>query len=135
MDHLSEPRLRLAFGALAALQLAIGVWMIVSPRSFFDTIGAFQAYNPHYERDTATFYLAFAFGAAVAVSRPAWRIPVLAMITLQYLAHSLNHAFDINRANNSWAGPVDVVSLALATVQFAVLLWLLTRGRGRARAA
>jgi hypothetical protein len=129
----SERALRVAFGALAVMHLALGMWMAISPHSFFTTIGAFEAYNPHYERDTATYVLALAFGAAMAVSRPAWRLPVLGMITLQYALHSLNHALDVGRANNSWAGPVDLGSLALATVQFAALLWLLGRGRGAHR--
>ena len=123
----SESALRAGFLTLAALHLALGAWMITSPHSFFKTIGAFEAYNPHYERDTATFYLAFALGAFFAATRPAWRVPVLAMITLQYAAHTINHAFDAGRANNSWAGGFDVVSLALATAQFALLLWLLAR--------
>jgi len=123
----TESALRVFFVTLALLHLALGLWMFVSPRSFFATIGAFESYNRHYERDTATFYLAFALGAWVAVRRPRWRVPVLAMTTLQYAVHSINHAIDVNRANNSWAGPVDVVLLALATIQFAALLWLLVR--------
>ena len=123
----SERALQIAFAALALVHLALGAWMVVSPHSFFLTLGAFQRYNPHYERDAATFELAFAFGAWIAVRRPGWRIPVLAVITVQYALHSLNHAFDVNRANNAWAGPVDVASLGLATLQFAALLWLLTR--------
>ncbi len=123
----SERALRLAFGALAAVHLGLGGWMVLSPHTFFSTVGAFQSYNPHYERDAATYVLALALGSGIAVTRAAWRIPVLAMITFQYALHSLNHAFDVGRANNSWAGPVDVVSLGLATVQFAALLWLLVR--------
>jgi hypothetical protein len=107
--------------------------MVVSPHSFFTSLGAFESYNPHYERDAATFYLAFAFGAALATSRRAWRVPVLAVITVQYGLHALNHLRDAGRANNSWAGPVDAVSLALAGLQFAALLWLLTRSAESSR--
>jgi hypothetical protein len=52
---------------------------------------------------------------------------VLAVITVQYVLHALNHLYDVGRAGNSWAGPVDAVTLALAALQFAALLWLLTR--------
>jgi hypothetical protein len=120
----SERLLRLFFIGLAVTHLGLGIWMIASPHSFFLTIGAFDAYNRHYERDTATFYLAFGLGSWIAASRPAWRLPVLAMTTMQYALHTLNHAVDVNSANNAWAGPFDVISLGLATVQFAVLLWL-----------
>jgi hypothetical protein len=130
---ISERTVRLAFLALALTSLGIGAWLFFFPHSFYDTIGAFEAYNRHYERDTATFYFAFAFGSYVAARRPAWRIPVLAMTTLQYLLHTINHGIDAGDANNSWAGPFDVVSLALATVQFAGLLWLLRRRGGAVR--
>jgi hypothetical protein len=130
----SERALRLVFVSLAVVHLALGLWMFASPHSFFTTIGAFESYNRHYERDTATFYFAFALGAWIAATRPAWRVPVLAMTTLQYAAHTLNHAVDVGRANNSWAGIFDVVSLGLATIQFAVLLWLLVRRNSRTAA-
>lgn len=130
VEILNESRIRAAFAALAAVEIALAIWMIVSPHSFYTSIGAFEAYNPHYERDAATFQLAFGFGAAVAVVRPAWRIPVLAVITFQFAAHAINHIGDIGRANNSWAGPFDAITLALTAVQFGVLLWLLTQ-RGK----
>lgn len=125
--QISERTLRIAFLSLAAVSLGIGVWLFFFPHFFYTTIGAFGTYNRHYERDNATFYFAFALGAYVAVKRPSWRIPVLAMTTLQYLTHTVNHGIDAGSANNSWAGPVDLVSLALATIQFAGLLWLLRR--------
>ena len=128
----SERFLRLVFGTLAVVHLALGVWMFAWPHSFFTTIGAFDAYNRHYLRDTATFYFAFALGAGIAARRPSWRVPVLAITTLQYAIHTLNHAIDVNQANNAWAGIFDLVSLGLATIQMAVLLILLVRKRPRA---
>jgi hypothetical protein len=128
----SERFLRLVFGTLAVIHLSLGVWMFAFPRSFYSTIGAFDAYNRHYLRDTATFYFAFALGAGIAVRSPSWRVPVLAMATLQYAIHTLNHAIDVGNANNAWAGIFDLVSLALATIQMAVLLELLVRTRRRA---
>ncbi|MGI8558447.1 MAG: hypothetical protein ACR2ND_09090 [Solirubrobacteraceae bacterium] len=133
MQQISEPTLRAFFLGLAAVSLGIGLWMFLLPHSFYTTVGAFEAYNRHYERDAATFYFAFALGAYFAALRPSWRIPVLSMVTLQYLIHTINHGIDAGHANNSWAGPVDVASLALATIQFAGLLWLLQRRQGAAR--
>ncbi|MGI8921033.1 MAG: hypothetical protein ACR2HD_05060 [Solirubrobacteraceae bacterium] len=124
---MSERSLRIAFLVLAAFNLALGIWLFFFPHSFYTTIGAFGVYNRHYERDTATFNLGFALGCAGAVRRPSWRMPVLAMSTIQFVAHTINHGIDVNAANNSWAGPVDFVSLGLAAVQLAGLLWLLVR--------
>ena len=128
----SEPTLKLAFRGLAVVNLALGLWLFLFPRSFYTTIGAFETYNRHYERDVATFYLAFALGAWAAATRPSWRVPVLAMTTLQYAIHTVNHGIDVNAANNSWAGPFDLISLALATLQFAFLLGLIVRSPAEA---
>jgi hypothetical protein len=48
-----------------------------------------------------TFYSAFVLGAAIAARRPSWRAPVLAMTTIQYMTHAINHGIDVNDANNS----------------------------------
>lgn len=130
----SEGVLRFFFASVAVVHVGLGIWLFASPHSFFRTIGAFDTYNRHYERDVATFYLALGAGGWIAATRAAWRVPVLTVLTIQYVLHSINHAIDVDRARNSWAGPFDVASLSLAAVQFAVLLWLLVqRSQAEAR--
>ena len=107
--------------ALAATQLALGLWMAVSPRSFFDAIGPFGAYNDHYVRDVATWYLAFGAALAVAVRRQSWRAPLLGLAVLQYGLHTVNHLVDIGDADPGWVGVFDAVTLGLTTVLLAGL--------------
>jgi heme/copper-type cytochrome/quinol oxidase subunit 4 len=57
----------------------------------------------------------------VAVLRPSWRVPVLALATVQFALHSLNHLLDIGRAHPASIGYFDFFSLFVATV---VLAWL-----------
>jgi hypothetical protein len=131
----SEGILRLFFAGTALLHLGLGIWLFASPHSFFTTIGAFGPYSRHYERDVATFYLALGVAGWIAASRAGWRVPVLGVLTIQYVLHSINHALDVDRAHNSWAGPFDVVALSLTAIQFVVLLLLLIqrpRGEGAA---
>ena len=123
----SERILRLFFASVALLHVGLGIWLFVSPHSFFRTIGAFDTYNRHYERDVATFYLALGAGGFIAATRAAWRVPVLTVLTIQYVLHAINHGIDVDRADNSWAGPFDLATLSLAALQFAVLLWLLVQ--------
>lgn len=123
----SERVIRIAFLGLAVVNLGLAIWLFFFPHSFYTTVGAFGPYNRHYERDVATFYLAFALGAWGATKRPSWRVPVLAMTTLQYVTHAINHGIDVNAANNSWAGPFDLASIGFAALQFAALLLLLLR--------
>ena len=122
----SERTLRIVFYGLAGINLGLAIWLFFFPHSFYTTLGAFGPYSRHYERDVATFYLAFALGAWVATRRPSWRVPVVAMTALQYGIHAINHAIDVNSARNSWAGPFDLASIGV-TALLAALLWLLLR--------
>jgi hypothetical protein len=85
-------------------------------------VGPFGPYNRHYEGDTATFAAAFALGFLVAVRRPSWRVPVLAMATLQFALHSVNHLVDIARAHPAWTGYFDFFALLASTLLLARLL-------------
>ena len=107
---------------LGVSQLGLGVWMAAAPRSFFDAIGGFGAFNEHYLRDVSTFYLALGVALVVAWRRPAWRVPVLWIAVLQYAFHVVNHVVDVGDAEPGWVGPFDVISLAAGAVAFALLL-------------
>jgi hypothetical protein len=108
--------------AFGVYHLALALFMAVAPHAFFTDIGPFEAVNIHYIRDTATFNAAIGVALLLAVRRPSWRVPVLALVTLQFVLHSINHLIDIGRAHPAWLGYFDFFSLAAATV---VLAWLL----------
>ena len=57
----------------------------------------------------------------MAVVRPSWRVPVLAVTTVQFALHTVNHLVDIGDAHPRWNGYFDFFSLAAATV---LLAWL-----------
>ena len=107
--------------AFAVIQLALAVWMAASSHSFFKDVGPFGSYNPHYIRDVASFYGAIGIGLLLAIGRPTWRVPVLALTCLQYTLHSVNHLIDIGKAHPAWNGYFNFFSLAAATV---LLAWL-----------
>jgi hypothetical protein len=118
---LSESSFRTILVVLGLSQLALAAWQIVSPGSFYDSIAGFGAQNDHYIRDAAAFPLAIGIGLLVVVGRPSWRFPVLLVSAVWYLAHAVNHLFDIGDADPSWVGPADFVALALTG---ALLAWL-----------
>ena len=107
--------------AFAAVHLTLAVWMAAAPHSFYTAVGPFGAFNSHYVRDTASFEAALAFALLVALRRPAWRVPVLALVTVQAALHSLNHLVDIENAHPRWTGWLDFLSLLLSA---ALLGWL-----------
>jgi hypothetical protein len=114
--------MRALLAAFAAVQLLIGALLWLAPGFFHEEIGPYGSRNEHYMGDLATWYLAVGAGALVALRRAAWRVPVLALLLLQYALHSLNHLIDIGEAEPSWIGPATLVSLLLAT---ALLAWML----------
>jgi hypothetical protein len=105
----------------AALELGLALFTVISAHSFYTAIGPFGAFNAHYLRDVASFEGAIGIALVLAIGRPSWRVPVLALATFQFALHSLNHLFDIGKAHPAWTGYFDFVSLFAATV---VLAWL-----------
>src|SRR3954463_7739416 len=119
---LAERALVPGLAILAVSQAVLAVWMVADPGSFFTNVGAFGARNDHYIRDVATWEIALAVCAAIAIRRPSWRVPVLAFALLQFGFHALNHfvaAADANPSTNGWA---DAVEMAIGAGFWAWLL-------------
>jgi hypothetical protein len=129
----TEPSFRAILVAFGISQLALAGWMVVSPESFFDSIGGFGGRNDHYIRDNAAFPFAIGVGLLVAVSRPSWRFPVLLVSAVWYLAHSVNHLVDIGESDPDWAGPVDFVVLLVTGLTLLLLAVLAARAEASSR--
>jgi hypothetical protein len=114
---------------LGLYSVALAVFMAVAPHAFYSNVGPFGVRNDHYIRDAATFSAAIGVGLLVALRRPAWRVPMLAISTVQFALHSINHLVDIEKAHPSWNGYFDFFSLAAATL---LLAWLLRLARAEA---
>jgi hypothetical protein len=131
----TESSFRAVLVALAASQLGLAVWMLVAPGSFFDAIAGFGAQNDHYIRDVAVFYLAIGVGLGIAATRPSWRFPVLAITATWYLAHAINHLFDIGESDPDWVGPADFVAILVTGLLLLGLAVLAARGDVEASAS
>jgi hypothetical protein len=118
---MSERSLRIVFIVLAAFHVALGLYMLVDPGGFFDRIGQYAIRNDHYVGDLGAVYLGFGAALALAVTRPAWRAPLLMFAALWYGAHAVNHLFDIDEARSDARGAADTVLLAIGAV---LLAWL-----------
>jgi len=113
--------LLVGIAAFALLELALAVFMAAAPHAFYTAVGPFGPFNDHYERDVASFEGAIAIMLLISLRRPGWRVPALAVTTIQFALHSVNHLIDIDRAHPVWLGYFDFLSLAAATV---MLAWL-----------
>ena len=113
--------MRVVVGALAVFHIAEGLWMEFSPDTFFDVVGRYGLENTHYVGDVGAFVLAYGIALIIAVGRPAWRTPLLAVGALWYAFHALNHLLDIDEARSDERGIADTVLLALGA---GALAWL-----------
>jgi hypothetical protein len=124
---MSDYALQRVLALLGLSQLAIGGWIMFATDSFGETIAPFDGFNTHDLRDFASFYLALGVVLLVAAARPAWRLPTLVLAAIEYAVHTVNHAVDVADADPGWLGPVEFVTLVLATVLFAWLASLAWR--------
>jgi len=110
--------------AFGVIELALGLFQFVAPHAFFRAIGPFGVYNAHYSRDFATVELAIGLALLIAVRQRDWRVGVLAVATIQFALHALNHLIDIGGAHPEWVGFFDFFSLAIGAAGLAWLFML-----------
>lgn len=127
---LDERTLRVVVGALGALHLLLGGWQLLAPGSFFTAIGPYGAENTHYVGDLGAFIAAYGIALLVAVGRPGWRTPLLAVGAIWYALHAINHLFDIGEARSDLRGVLDTTLFAIGS---AALAWLAAAAAPRAR--
>lgn len=106
----------------AGQYLVLGVLMAFVPGTFYEVFGPFGPRNDHYIRDTATYNIALAALLALAIARHGWRLPMVALVTLQFALHTVNHLVDIGEAEPVAVGVADFVALLLATVLLVAIL-------------
>jgi hypothetical protein len=109
----------IAFGVYSVL---LGLFMMVAPGPFFDTLGEFGVRNDHYIFDNATFELPLGVLLLAAVRWPSWRVPALAFATLHWALHALSHIIDTHHAAGQGVGLLEFAGLAAVTVILAIAL-------------
>lgn len=115
---------RVGLVAFGLYLVAIALFAVIAPAAFFDELGRFGPRNDHYIHDVAAFQAAVGLLMLAAVRRPTWRVPALAVASLQFGLHAASHAADLPDAEPRWVGVLELIGLALGT---AALVWLLVR--------
>jgi hypothetical protein len=118
---MTEQSLRAVLAVIAAYHVITGALALFAPDTFFDVIGHYGVENSHYVGDVGAFTLAFGVALALAVTRPAWRAPILWLGALWYGFHAFNHAFDTGEARSDARGWTDTILIVLGAVASA---WL-----------
>lgn len=91
----------IVLGLFALGNLGTGLWMLVDPPHWYENLPGgvpdFGPMNEHFIRDVGAVFLLTAIGLGGAAVRPAWRVPVCAMVTGFYLLHAVVHVVDTAR--------------------------------------
>ena len=120
LDQLVVPGLAL----LAAVQLITAAWMLLAPRGFHASVGAFGPYNAHYLHDVMAFVAGVGVALALAVRWPALRAGALTAAVATTGFHALNHWIDLGADEpGTYAGVIGAVSQTSLTIVAGVLLY------------
>ena len=122
-----DAAVRVGLAVFGIYLVAISLFAAVAPGAFFDEIGPYGIQNDHYIHDVAAFQGAVGIFLLLAVRRPAWWVPALAVATLQFALHAVSHLVDIGDADPEWLGVAEAIALVLATGVLAWLLWRASR--------
>jgi hypothetical protein len=118
-----DPVSTLVVAAFGLFTLALGLWAIIAPVSFFDNIGHFEPYNRHFLHDIGAFQIGLGTAALFAV---AWRddalLAVLGGAAAGATAHEIAHIAD----NGIGGRDSDPYTLGLiAAILVATFVWRL----------
>jgi len=126
---MSEQSLRIGLFVFGAINLALGIVMMLAPGFFFDNIGSYGARNDHFIGDLGSFNIAIGAGLFYAIRRPSWRAPLLYVSAAWYGLHALNHLFTIGDDNKGdGRGIADTVVLAIGAAALFYLARVAERG-------
>ena len=109
-------------------QLITGVMALFAPGIFYDVLAGYPPENEHFLMDLGSWQIALGAIALYGARKPAWRTPLLGLIGLQYLLHTIPHVLHVEDSEESWQGPFAVIAQGFGAV---VLLGLFLRERAR----
>ena len=126
--------MRIGLAAFAAIELVLGIWTALFPRSFYNdvpTVNLTPPYSEHLMRDfgLATLALAVVLGAAAIWPTTKFAIVALIAYLVFALPHLVFHAEHVDRATGVEA--VVLLSLLGASVIGPLVLIAIAIGRAR----
>jgi hypothetical protein len=100
---------RVSWVLAAAFFVVTGLWPLVSPETFFDTLVAFPPYNAHLMRDIGVFTLGVAGALLAAVRFKDALLVALIGASTAAIAHVVSHVVDSDKGGK----PTDIPLLAV----------------------
>ena len=119
-------------GIAALGNIASAAWMLADPAGWYTGLPAavpdFGPLNEHFVRDIGAAFLMQGVALLWAAFVPAWRVPLVAPVTLFYVLHALAHVYDTGRGlvgPAHWA--IDLPGVYVPAALMLILLALLAR--------
>jgi hypothetical protein len=113
-------KVRWIAAAIGLFLLVLGLWALISPRSFYEQLATYPPYNVHLFHDVG----AFQAGLGAVLLLALWRADVLGVTLLGVgvgnVLHFISHVVDRDLGGKP-SDPVLLGLLALVTVAAAVL--------------
>ena len=118
--RLTGPALIAALGA--GIFLVFGVWALVSPTSFYETIATYPPYNEHLLHDIGAFQIGIGAALAAGVILRSALLVGLAGSAAGSVAHFISHMID-RGAGGRASDPITIGLIAAVLVIGFVLAW------------
>lgn len=111
---------RFVAGAGGVVLLALGLWAMVSPQSFFDTTATFEPYNRHFLQDVGAFQIGLGAVLLLALTGRDALAVALVGVGIGSLAHTVSHVLGVDLGGTP---AVDIPVLSILTVLLVVAGW------------
>jgi hypothetical protein len=122
MEGLGDRFPRLAAGIGGLVFTALGVWALVAPRSFFDTLARFEPYNQHFLQDIGAFQIGLGVVLLLA-ALPAVADALMAAlfgVGIGSALHTASHVVGVDLGGNP---ATDIPALAILSMVLLVAGW------------
>ena len=113
---------------LGCLWVALGVWALTAPESFYEIVAPFAPYNQHFVHDLGAFQFGLGTALLLALRFSDALLVALGTNLAAGMAHELSHVMDSQLGGHSY----DIPNLALLAALPLLGLVLRSRANGRA---
>ncbi len=111
-----------------ATQVASGVLAFLAPGAFYDLVASYPPENRHFIKDLGSWQIGLGGLALYGARRADWRVPLLGLLALQYVLHTVSHVIDAGDAAKGWHDTFALITQGLGAV---ILTALFLRERDR----
>ena len=112
-DRKTQRFARITAMVVGAFFLVSGMWAMLAPRSFFDTVAMFEPYNVHFLHDIGAFQIGLGAVLALAAFTADALFVTLTGVAIASAAHLLSHVVDRDLGG---APATDIPFFAVVTV-------------------